>query len=119
MATKFSGLTSATVIKLLVSTIRLPSESRAITLRLGKAAVSPSAKGMQSPMLQPRKFAPSSRSDDQNAVFEERLVTVNICLSTIGASSLRQSYRFIKTSKLRVGPQRPRKYHRGGAEDAE
>src|SRR5438132_508899 len=56
MATKFGGFTSATVIRLLVSTIKLPSESNAMTLRLGKAAVSPSAKGIQSHMLQPKQF---------------------------------------------------------------
>src|SRR5258706_12654136 len=98
MTTRFSGLTSATVIKLLVSTIKLPSESRAITLRLGKAAVSPSAKGIQSPMLQPKKLAPSRLKSDQKAVFDDRLVTVSICGSTIGAKSLRQSRRFIKSS---------------------
>src|SRR6266511_2379061 len=101
MTIKFSGLTSATVIKLLLSTIKLPSESRAITLRLGKAAVSPNAKGIQSPMLQPKKFAPSRLKSDQKAVFDERLVTVSICWSTMGAKSLRQSKRFI--TNLRVG----------------
>src|SRR5262245_65344973 len=82
ITTKFGGFTSATVIRLLVSTIKLPSESRAMTLRLGKAAVSPSAKGTQSPMLQPKKFAPSRLKSDQKAVFDERLVTVSICGST-------------------------------------
>src|SRR5215470_3772970 len=95
--TKFGGFTSASVIKLLVSTIKLPSESKAITLRLGKAAVSPKAKGIQSPMLQPKKFAPSRRKSDQKAVFDERLVTVSICSSTMGAKILRQSKRFITT----------------------
>src|SRR5713226_5504611 len=101
IATKFGGFTSATVIKLLVSTIKLPSESSAMTLRLGKAAVRPSAKGIQSPMLQPKKFAPSRLKSDQKAVFDERLVTVSICSSTIGAKSFRQSKRFI--TNLRVG----------------
>src|SRR6266508_3235591 len=100
MTIKFSGLTSATVIKLILSTIKLPSESSAMTLRLGKAAVSPSAKGIQSPMLQPKKFAPSRLKSDQKAVFDERLVTVSICGSTMGAKSLRQSKRFIKNSQL-------------------
>src|SRR6516162_7237960 len=72
MATKFGGFTSATVIKLLLSTIKLPSESSAMTLRLGKAAVSPSANGIQSPMLQPKKFAPSRLKSDQKAVFDYR-----------------------------------------------
>src|SRR5438445_9374456 len=101
IATKFGGFTSATVIRLLVSTIKLPSESSAMTLRLGKAAVSPRAKGIQSPMLQPKKFAPSRLKSDQKAVFEERLVTVSICSSTIGAKSFRQSSRFI--TNLRAG----------------
>src|SRR6266508_4063589 len=100
MTIKFSGLTSATVIKLILSTIKLPSESRAITLRLGKAAVSPNAKGIQSPMLQPKKFAPSRLKSDQKAVFDERLVTVSICGSTMGAKSLRQSKRFIDNSRV-------------------
>src|SRR5437879_2338498 len=113
MTTKFSGLTSATVIKLLLSTIKLPSESRAITLRLGKAAVSPNAKGIQSPMLQPKKFAPSRLKSDQKAVFDERLVTVSICSSTIGAKSFRQSKRFI--TNLRVDICR-RVHHHDAAE---
>src|SRR5262245_41398683 len=96
MAMKFGGFTSATVIKLLASTIKLPSESSAITLRLGNAAVSPSAKGIHSPMLQPKKFAPARLKSDQNAVFDERLVTVSMCSSTMGAKSFRQSKRFIK-----------------------
>ena len=100
IATKFGGFTSATVIKLLLSTIKLPSESKAMTLRFGKAAVSPSAKGIQSPMLQPKKFAPSRLNSDQKAVFEERLVTVSICWSTMGAKSLRQSKRFIKNPRV-------------------
>src|SRR6266511_4245679 len=100
IATKFGGSTSATVIRLLVSFIKLPSESSAITLRLGKAAVSPSAKGIHSPMLQPKKFAPSRLKSDQKAVFDERLVTVSICGSTMGAKSLRQSKRFIDNSRV-------------------
>src|SRR5258707_11544100 len=102
IATKFGGFTSATVIRLLVSFIKLPSESSAMTLRLGKAAVSPSAKGIQSPMLQPKKLAPSRLKSDQKAVFDDRLVTVSICGSTIGAKSLRQSRRFIKSSWVQV-----------------
>src|SRR6267378_4509281 len=102
IATKFGGFTSATVIKLLVSTIKLPSESSAMTLRLGKATVSPSAKGIQSPMLQPKKFAPSRLKSDQKAVFDDRLVTVSMCWSTKGAKSLRQSKRFIKNSRVQV-----------------
>src|ERR1043166_9533860 len=87
--TKFGGFTSATVIKLLVSTIKLPSESSAMTLRLGKAAVSPSAKGIQSPMLQPKEPGPSRLKSDQKAVFDERLVTVSIFSSTMRAKSFR------------------------------
>src|SRR5438094_6686048 len=111
IARKFGGFTSATVIKLLVSTIKLPSESSAMTLRLGKALVSPRAKGIQSPMLQPKKFAPSRLKSDQKAVFDERLVTVSICSSTISAKSFRQSKRFI--TNLRVGIRR-RVYHHEG-----
>jgi hypothetical protein len=48
--------------------------------------------------LQPKKFAPSRLKSDHKAVFDERLVTVSICSSTIGAKSLRQSKRFIKNS---------------------
>src|SRR4029077_10811124 len=102
IATKFGGFTSATVIRLLVSFIKLPSESSAMTLRLGKAAVRPSAKGIQSPMLQPKKLAPSRLKSDQKAVFDDRLVTVSICGSTMGAKSLRQSRRFIKSSWVQV-----------------
>src|SRR5947208_893546 len=79
-----------------------------MTLRLGKAAVSPRAKGIQSPMLQPKKFAPSRLKSDQKAVFDERLVTVSICSSTIGAKSFKQSSRFI--TNLRAGICR-RVYH--------
>src|SRR5262245_29271325 len=104
ITTKFGGFTSATVIRLLVSTIKLPSESRAMTLRLGKAAVSPNAKGMQSPMLQPKKFAPSRLKSDQKAVFDERLVTVSMCSSTIGAKSFRQSCRFITGLRVAICP---------------
>src|SRR5438445_8822577 len=111
IATKFGGFTSATVIRLLVSTIKLPSESSAMTLRLGKAAVSPRAKGIQSPMLQPKKFAPSRLRSDQKAVFDERLVTVSICSSTIGAKSFRQSKRFI--ANLRVDICRRVHHHEG------
>ena len=93
IATKFGGFTSATVIKLLVSIIKLPSESSAMTLRLGKAAVRPSAKGIQSPMLQPKKFAPSRLKSDQKAVFDERLVTVSICWIDHG----RQKFETIET----------------------
>ena len=93
IATKFGGFTSATVIKLLVSTIKLPSESNAMTLRLGKAAVRPRAKGMQSPMLQPKKFAPSGLKSDQKAVFDERLVTVEHMLVDHG----RQKFEAIVT----------------------
>src|SRR5215510_11911903 len=100
ITTKFGGFTSATVIRLLLSTIKLPSESRAMTFRLGKAAVSPNAKGMQSPMLQPKKFAPSRLKSDQKAVLDERLVTVSIYSSTKGAKSLRQSYRFIRNLRV-------------------
>jgi hypothetical protein len=49
-------------------------------------------------MLQPKKFAPSRRKSDQKAVFEERLVTVSICVSIKGAKSFKQSKRFIKNS---------------------
>src|SRR5205809_4582254 len=111
IATKFGGFSSATVIRLLVSTIKLPSESSAMTLRLGKAAVSPRAKGIQSPMLQPKKFAPSRLRSDQKAVFDERLVTVSICSSTIGAKSFRQSKRFI--TNLRVDICRRVHHHQG------
>src|SRR5438093_8185656 len=111
IATKFGGFTSATAIKLLVSPINLPPESSAMTLRLGKEAVSPSAKGIPTPMLPPKKFAPSRLTSDQKAVFDERLVTVSICSSTIGAKSFRQSKRFI--TNLRVGIRR-RVYHHEG-----
>src|SRR5437667_1183323 len=114
IATKFGGFTSATVIRLLVSTIKLPSESSAMTLRLGKAAVSPRAKGIQSPMLQPKKFAPSRLRSDQKAVFDERLVTVSTCSSTIGAKSFRQSSRFI--TNLRAGICRRVHHHEGHEE---
>jgi hypothetical protein len=49
-------------------------------------------------MLQPKKFAPSRRKSDQKAVFDDRLVTVSICWSTMGAKSFRQSKRFIQNS---------------------
>ncbi len=51
-------------------------------------------------MLQPKKFAPSRLKSDQKAVFDERLVTVSIYWSTMGAKSLRQSKRFIENSRI-------------------
>src|SRR5262245_16189631 len=78
----------------------------AMILRLGKAVVSPRAKGKQSPMLRAKKLGPSGRTLYQNGVFVDRLVTANICSSTIGANSLRQSKRFTRAPRRSITKRR-------------
>src|SRR5438093_8698690 len=95
-ATRLAEFTSTTVIKLLLSFIKLPSESIAIILRLGKTTASPKAKGKQSPILRAKKFGPWDRTLNQNGALIERLVTANMCSSTRDARNFRQSKRFTR-----------------------
>src|SRR3990172_10635266 len=94
MASRLGGLTSATVIKLLVSRRRLPSESSAMTFRRGKAKLSPMAKGRHKPRLSPKKLGPRFHREDHSRAVVDRLVTVSTWSSIQEANSLRQSKRF-------------------------